>query len=103
MCVRSDVGEPYMTGRELSLHRGIGKMANRKGEVRMYGIPKRRESATLRYSLIAISALLIAATLGGPPTASAEVLYGSIVGNVTETSGAAVPKANRTSITRGTN
>ena len=69
----------------------------------MYVIPKRRENAALRYSLIAIFAILIAATLGGPRTASAQVLYGSIVGNVTDSSSAAVPKAAVTAINRGTN
>jgi hypothetical protein len=69
----------------------------------MHGISERRERAMLRYPRITILTILFVAMLGGPRTASAQVLYGSVVGNVTDASGAAVPRATVTATNKGTN
>src|SRR5712692_6264295 len=93
-----NAGDSHITRRELGLRTGNAMAkwqtaVERKGEVRMHGTPERREGAMLRYSWITILAILIAATLGGPYQASAQVLYGSLVGNVTDANGAVVPAA----------
>ena len=48
-------------------------------------------------------ALPLMASLGLPPVAHAQVYYGTIVGNVTDPSGAAVPGASVTVVNKGTN
>ena len=51
-----------------------------------------------------VAAVLIAtAALVAPERASAQVLYGSLVGNVKDSSDAAVPKAAVTAVNKGTN
>src|SRR5260370_20947542 len=47
--------------------------------------------------------LMVTAALLAPERADAQVLYGSIVGNVSDSSSAAVPKATVTAINKGTN
>jgi hypothetical protein len=46
---------------------------------------------------------MVTAALLAPERAGAQVLYGSIVGNVSDSSSAAVPKATVTAINKGTN
>jgi hypothetical protein len=48
------------------------------------------------YSLVTIAALVLLALFGPPSPLGAQVLYGSLVGNVTDESGAAVPGATVT-------
>lgn len=55
-----------------------------------------------RHSLIVAFAVLTLCHLATPPLASAQVLYGSIVGNVQDTSGAAIPGATVTITNRET-
>lgn len=50
-----------------------------------------------------VAVVLIAAAFLAPERASAQVLYGSLVGNVRDSSDAAVPKATITAINKGTN
>ena len=55
-----------------------------------------------RYTLMAGVALALVAALVAPPPASAQVLYGSITGTVTDQQGAAVPGATVTATNTGT-
>src|SRR5882724_5389435 len=50
-----------------------------------------------------VAAALIVTAAIAPERASAQVLYGSIVGNVSDSSNAAVPKATVTAVNKGTN
>src|SRR2546428_235089 len=45
------------------------------------------------YSFVILAALVLLALCGPPSPASAQVLYGSLVGNVTDETGAAIPGA----------
>jgi len=53
-------------------------------------------SPARRSSLIAIALLVLLKIVAAPAAASAQVLYGSLVGTVTDESGAAVPGATVT-------
>ena len=55
-----------------------------------------------RYTLKAGVALAIVAALIAPPPASAQALYGSITGTVTDPQGAAIPGATVTATNTGT-
>ena len=67
----------------------------------MQGISNRRTGASL-LTMAAIS-IALTLTLAGARTASAQVLYGSILGNVKDSSEAAVPGATVTATNVGTN
>ena len=55
-----------------------------------------------RYTLMAAVALALVAALVAPPPASAQALYGSITGTVTDQQGAAIPGATVTATNTGT-
>ncbi len=55
-----------------------------------------------RYTLMAAVALAIVAALVAPPPASAQALYGSVVGTVSDPQGAAIPGATVTATNTGT-
>jgi hypothetical protein len=55
-----------------------------------------------RYTLLAGAALALVAALVAPPPASAQALYGSITGTVTDQQGAAIPGATVTATNTGT-
>jgi hypothetical protein len=61
-------------------------------------VPARVLLSTMRLVTVAITALLLAV-----PDASAQVLYGNIVGNVTDAQGSAVPGATVTIVNKETN
>src|SRR2546428_13623343 len=62
--------------------------------------PNLKKGAVLLGSSVCIALVL---ALVAPEKAQAQVLYGSLVGNVKDPSGAAVPKATITTTNQGTN
>jgi hypothetical protein len=82
-----------------------GKMINYGKPQRrlyMYGLLKRSRKATLCCSLITILGIFIAITFLGAQMASAQVLYGSMVGNVNDPNGAVIPNVAITATDQNT-